>query len=953
MKAPSDSADNKIFRNALSKDLPFFLILMLVVAVLYVPSLWQGRMMDDHMILKKCEELPFTALLSEGLEASRSELGDFWWIEQETLFHYFRPLLVFTFWLPVQLADFSDFFQHVINLLLHLLSAGLLFALAKRLFRDPWIAFLSALLFAVSIHHLLAVQWIAARKELLTGALLILAFSEHTKQRFHWASLAFAGALLSGEHSVFFPVLALIWDLFSRRSGSRTPRRIWIVYAAVLLGYLIIRTAVLGGIPLPVSPYYQMPFQGRDFEYLFFKLAALVFSLTSSVPFAARWIIWEWINCPLLMLAGLAAAAAILVFLFKAAEKRSLCLAFCSMAVVSFIPFLFFEGLPFYLYTPYVFFALAVGASLSLNSRYPGLSPSLPRKILPAAVLLTVLLNLGAGLFFFWSASGAFLKIPQAQLDELAAVLDGEAEDRPVFIVDLPNSFPVPYFHFSSALAEKTGHDPRRLAVLSAKRDNISGNLSEARALGTVKFEVGRATRPYFDSSLRNAAWLYDDGIAVEGRTFRRSFYSVTIAEIPEEAGRPGRAQRFFSRERGILTLRIDCSEEIPPPLVIGFDGKDPIVLLDMKKSTESDMGSLSSVNAGVDYLLSRLADEKGVPPRAVANPETIVPGPGSKAGIGPLFDRMIQKDPVFRRAYFSFLSDMDGLNAKIAEEAGGHFFMQAAMYGSEEYSRSIEAIGGTSDVQLTSNAFGVTWDSVMDRARGFAQESLSREKLDLTEEERTEVINLLSLAQLAALSNRVMPDDYLAEWEKRHPERLKAPPDPPQGVLTRIWQGVCESIPWMYHAGALPWKEFPADNPHMAYDFFHFFSHAWIVCYNLYREKYFLGCTITQELIDSEIRASKRVSFGHEIFTLIAKQGFLEITPVDYLPENLREMSHFLNLKGLPFAEAIRDISVGMDGAVYGAALAVSRQRLKPGDRTVHACFVRIPQPGQNKPGR
>ena len=929
-----------MLRNNKSSNLRYIILLAIIVAILYGPSLWKGRMMDDFMILEKCEKLPLTTLLSEGLKADREELGDFWWIEQKTIFHYFRPLLVFTFWLPIQLSNNSDFAQHLINLFLHLLTAGLLFELGKRLFQETRAAFLSVLLFTVSTHHLLAVQWIAARKELLTGALLILAFYLHTKKRLPWAALAYMGALLSGEHAAIFPVLVLLWDLINRKSKIRSFWRSWLVYSGILVCYMLIRAAVLGGFPVPASPYYQTVFQSRFLVYILLKFAGFFFSLTSSVPYAVRWIIWEWQNNPLLMGGCFTITLGFLFFLIKASKKRSDCLAFLLLAMVSFIPFVFLEGLPYYLYTPYVFFALAVGASLSKDSK---VFANHVRKFLPAVVILTILINFGAGMAFNWSSFGNFLKVPPDQLSKLAKILEKEPGDRPVFFIDLPNSFPVPYFHFINSLATKTGREPRTMAIISAKRDNTSGNLSKARPLGGSRFLIERVKRPYFDTALRNTPWLFPEGIAVEDKTFLRPFYRVTIKSIPEKNASSSRAQRFLSRDRGIKSLEIEFSEEIPPPLIIGFDGKDPLILLDMKNA--SSKRKLSSPgNIGVDYLLHRLADSKGIPPRALVRPESVIPGAGSKPGIGPLFDKMILQDPVFRRAYYSFLRYADELNTKIAKAGGGPFSMQAAMYGSEEYARSIETIGGKSDVRLTSNAFGVSWDTVMDKARDFAEKSLSTEKLDMTAEEQEELHNLLALAQLAALSNRVMPDDYLADWEKLHPDRLKPPPNPPPGVFGRLWQGVCESIPWMYHAGALPWNKFPADNPHMAFDFFHFFSHAWIVGYNLYREKHFLGSEMTSEVLHSKIRASIRSSFGHEIFTLIAKQGFLELTPSEYLPNKLYRIAERLGFRGIPGVEALRDIQVGINGAIYGAALAISRQRLKPGDRAIHRYFIQYP---------
>ena len=671
-----------------------------------------------------------------------------------------------------------------------------------------------------------------------------------------------------------------------------------------------------------------------------YKLIGFIFSLTTSVPYAVRWIIWEWQNNPIVMGACIAFSLGILIFLLKAAGKRSLCFVFLLLAFVSFIPFLSLEGLPFYLYFPYVYFSLAVGVCLS---RYPKGRPNLAQKILPHAVILAILVNLGVGIVFNWSAIGNFLKLPPDQLSELTAILENEPQERPVFFVDLPNSFPVPYFHFINELSMKTGRDPRATAIISAKRDNSSGNLSRARRTGGTKFLVERVEGAFFDSPLRNLPWLFPEGIAVEEKTFSRSFYRVTIKSVQEKNSYTSRAQSFFSRDRGIKSLEIEFSEAVPAPLIIGFEGNKPFVLLDLEDVSGKLKPPAQNI-IGIDYLLFRLAGADGIPPRALEKPETVIPGAGPKQGIGPLLDKMILEDPVFRRAYYSFLRYTDELNAKIAKLGGGPFCMQAAMYGSEEYARAIEAIGGNSDVRVTSNALGLSWDTIMDKARDFAELSLKEENQELSAAEKTELVNLLALAQLAALSNRVMPDDYLANWEVLHPERLKPPKNPPPGIMARLWNGVCESIPWMYHAGALPWKEFPADNPHVAYDIFHFFSHAWIVYYTLYREKHFHGSDISQDIIDSVLRSSKRISFGHEIFTLIAKQGFLELTPTEYLPAHFRKILQRFGVGGIPGTEALRDIRVGIDGAIYGAALALTGARLKPSDRADHLRFVQHP---------
>lgn len=944
MNSPSDQKEKRPSEKAKLRLIFEILIIGILVFLLYAPSLSTGRMVDDMVILEKSERLPLPLFLLEGMKIERDEIGDVWWIQQEFLFHYFRPLLLFSFWLPQQLMENSDFLQHVLNLLLHFFAAVTILLLGRNVLKDNRAAFLAAVLFTVSIHHLLTVPWIAARKEILTGLMLVLAFFSHHRKRWLAASLAFAGALLSGEHAVLFPVLVLIWGLFEKlgqkthTDSSSLPRGFkspWLIYAGILSVYAAIRYFALGGVPLPAAPYFQAPFQGQFFVHTLLKLSGFFFSLACSVPLVTRWIIWEWINQPIFLGICLLVTAGIFVFLILSARQRRLCIVLLLLAILSFTPFLIIEALPFHIYSPLIFFSLAVGAALA---RHPSTQPAKPAKMsLYGVVLVVIFINFSAELIFNWSAMGDILKIPPDLNQKLSLILEGKAKDRPILFVDMPNTTPGPYFHFINSFSKQTGRDPALMAIISAKRDNTSGFLSELTRLAPRSFLITRKDKPFFDTALRNLAWFFPEGLIKKGSTFSRSFYSVTIAEVPDEKAFRSRAQRFFSKEGGIKSLRIDVGQEYPSTLVIGFNGRDPRIILDMQDGPYNLRAQDSSLELGVDYLLRRLARKDGIPPRSVERPANLIPGSGPKQGVGPLLVKMSQRDPVFRRAYFSFLRYLDQLNTELSHLGEGPFFMQSAMYGAESYAKSIEAIGGKSDVAITSNSLGVTWDSIMDKARDIAVGSLAQESLDLTPREKDELVNLLALGQMAAISNRLIPEEYLEEWEKLHPDRLQPPSDPPSGVLRRLWYAVCESIPWMYHAGAMPWKEFPADNPHQAFDVFHFFTHAWIVHYNLYRERHFQGKDISLEIVERELRASRQTSVAHEAMTLFANQGFLEMTPLEYLPEKLQILSRYLYLRGIPVLEAFRDIRVGNEGAVYGAALAIAGTRLKPSDTDLH----------------
>ena len=936
------------------------LILGLVVLMMHSSGLWRGRMLDDFFILDKCKTMPLGDLLAGGLTIRREEAGDFWWIDQDTILSYFRPLLVLTYKLPGLVTKHPDFWQHLINLLFHLGTVLLVLAAARRLTRDPKSSFLAALFFAVSVHHLLAVQWISGRKEPMIGLFLILAFFLHLKGQRACASLAFLGALLTGEQSLAFPVMALLWDILGpepRPEGETgSARKIrgglpaWALYFGILVLYLVFRALIFRGPGSPVSPYYSSPLSFGNIPQTLFKIILFLFSLTLSAPYVDQVIVERWINSPVFFGLSVLLIALVILVMLAPVRRRRASLTLFILAVVSYLPFLPMAALPYYLYTPSLFFALAVGAGLADRSRTSSSAKAGPGRGLPLLVIGLMILNAATGMILSWTSSGDYFKLPPGTLYLTAGLLEKIPKDRNVLLVDVPADYIPAFFHFDKLLAEFTGRDPRSLAFITDRPGGSDSSSSQWTPLGPSGFRIHSTGRPYFNSPGGRLMWLFPERNLEPGKTFSRGWYSVTIRKLAPETKPFNRGHRFFSKKEGITDLDVTLKEGALPPLVISFLNKTPYILVDMKENPYEAALPPDPVSGQSDFLLHALAGRKGIPPPALKMPDRLVPKAGPKMGLGPLLQDMSERIPVFRRAYFQFLRYLDELNAQMQRAGGGAYRQEASNIGLEYYARAIEAMGGMSHVTVRSNELGITWDSIMEKARVLADKSLDEEKVDLSEADRMMLVNLLALAQIASVTNQIIPADYLTEWESRHPERPRPPETPPQDIPKVYWEGVRKSIPWMYHSGALPERDGASSNPHEAFDSYHFFSHAWIAAYGLYRYRYVLDGPLKSKFtrrepgrwaVEEELARSKLASLGQEILTLAVKQGFFEATRTEFLPGFLQGFCRFFKLQGFPLVESFRDMEVGNEGAVYGAALAVSGLPLKPSEGRLHRRII------------
>lgn len=183
------------------------LLLTAAVLLAYLPAIDGGYIWDDNRYVTENPVLPH----DDGLVRIWTELG-------ATIQYY--PMVFTTFWFEYRLWDLDPMGYHLTNVLLHLLSALLLWRILRRLAVPG--AFLAAALFALHPVHVESVAWISERKNVLSGVFYLAALSTWLRftglgdeARRRWGAygltlLFFALALLSKTVTCTLPAVLLL-----------------------------------------------------------------------------------------------------------------------------------------------------------------------------------------------------------------------------------------------------------------------------------------------------------------------------------------------------------------------------------------------------------------------------------------------------------------------------------------------------------------------------------------------------------------------------------------------------------------------------------------------------------------------------------------------------------------------------------------------------------------------
>ncbi|MDA2919457.1 hypothetical protein MYX76_08205 [Desulfobacterota bacterium AH_259_B03_O07] len=219
------------------------LLLFLISFIAYAPSLKNGFVWDEVEVIQKYYH-KFKASRINSILIPRK-------LENKSQ-RYYRPLVFASIVSDREIWGISPFGYHLSNIVSNSISTVLLYFLILlslgvfKVAAKESIAAFSTILFALHPMHVESVSWIAARTDVLCGLFFFLAFIFHILSFGKiWililTTLSFSLSLLSKEVALVFPIVAVVFDLLSRRFTDRNNFFRYFLYLGLALVYLYLR----------------------------------------------------------------------------------------------------------------------------------------------------------------------------------------------------------------------------------------------------------------------------------------------------------------------------------------------------------------------------------------------------------------------------------------------------------------------------------------------------------------------------------------------------------------------------------------------------------------------------------------------------------------------------------------------------------------------------------------
>ncbi|MFC1711789.1 tetratricopeptide repeat protein [Patescibacteria group bacterium] len=230
------------------KNYLIFIVFLILALILYFPSLTGDFIFDDYN----------TIILNPSLGDIRKNLGK--------LFYNFRGLTNLSFSLNFLAFGLKTLPFHLVNVVLHSITAFLLYLILKKLLKNAfWPVFLSSLLFLIHPLQTQAVAYISQRLEVLAALFYLLtiylyfqartSFKQSKKQAIFLILACITGVLatMSKETGLTLPVALVIFDLFfiSKSLKKLIKKPIWLIPVVIILLRLFLAIFFKSGLTNP------------------------------------------------------------------------------------------------------------------------------------------------------------------------------------------------------------------------------------------------------------------------------------------------------------------------------------------------------------------------------------------------------------------------------------------------------------------------------------------------------------------------------------------------------------------------------------------------------------------------------------------------------------------------------------------------------------------------------
>jgi len=351
--------------------------------------------------------------------------------------NYYRPVFLIWVLISYKLFGLNASWWHLTTILIHVCVTLMVYLLARRLLKDQWTAWATALIFGLHPVHIEAVAWVSGVTEPLLALLLIPAFlfylnwresasstddepaAKRNRRMWLAASLAFyALAVFEKETALVLPMLVFVYEwIYSARESrkvsfaARVRDGIKVVapYLALSVVYLSARAIVLKGLghvitPLPLSTI-VLTWPSLLWAYLKMLVWPVGLSAFYDTPYVTKPGIGNF-ALPLL-------AIAVVAGLLWMWSRKAKAVAFISaLLALPLLPLLnlsvFYQGEIVhdrYLYLPSIGFSMLVALALKRIGSGRARLFGQPAFQVVAAIVLTVLLGITtAAQNSFWAS---------------------------------------------------------------------------------------------------------------------------------------------------------------------------------------------------------------------------------------------------------------------------------------------------------------------------------------------------------------------------------------------------------------------------------------------------------------------------------------------------------------------------------------------------------------------
>ena len=228
--------------------------------------------------------------------------------------NYYRPLNRFTYMLDYQMFGLRPAGYHAENIIIHLITAILLYLMALKLIGKPVPAFIAALIFVIHPVNAEAVNFISTRNSLLAAFFVLLtamtylhAEAVNKKSYYYLSGLFFFMGLLCKEPVLMLPIVLFLFGMTDRLTfKTRISEKLFSLLPFVLatMIYLVLRANALSSViseNLIVDGLWERLLQNI---YIIPKYATIIlfpiklnalYSLPQNYLAEASWLVLLWI----------------------------------------------------------------------------------------------------------------------------------------------------------------------------------------------------------------------------------------------------------------------------------------------------------------------------------------------------------------------------------------------------------------------------------------------------------------------------------------------------------------------------------------------------------------------------------------------------------------------------------------------------------------------------------